>query len=55
MLNADTSALFSRGNISAILKSTNEIQNDDADMRNVDAGIKRADDTIAFDIPLRLL
>lgn len=55
MLNADTAALLSRGSLGSILKSAFEIQNDDTDMRNMDSGIKKADGTIDFDIPLRLL
>ena len=55
MMNADTTALLTRGNIKAILKSAYEVQNDDSDMRNIDDAIKKADGTIDFDIPLRLL
>ena len=55
MLNADTTALASRGDVKSILSSTHEVQNDDTDMRNIEEGIKNADGTIAFDIPLRLL
>jgi hypothetical protein len=55
MMNADSTALLSRGNLGAILRSSQEVQNDDTDMRNIDAGIRNADGTIDFDIPLRLL
>lgn len=55
MLNADSAALASRGRIGAIFRSSHEVQNDDTDMRNIDAGIRNADGTIDFDIPLRLL
>ena len=55
MMNADSTALLSRGNLGAILRSSQEVQNDDTDMRNIDAGIRNADGTIDFDIPLRPL
>ena len=55
MLNADSIALASRGSFGAIFRSSQEVQNDDTDMRNINAGIRNADGTIDFDIPLRLL
>jgi hypothetical protein len=55
MLNADTSALLSRGDLNSLLYSVLNVQNDDTDMRNIKEGIRNADGTVSFDIPLRLL